>query len=500
MRKIILGILALGIILAAGVFLSENVSRFDAERPAPKTPALEPLAERLSRATIPVSVPIAAVGETLERRTPKQESGLKKNALGEHFAQSELSWNLVRSDLRVSGRGGALSVAAKLSGEARATGILQLVRKIDVSASGDVLASVSLTASPTLKENWRVSPNLSEVKIDIQRADIPIKRIGNLDVREHILPGVGITADIPIKRIGNLDVREHILPGVGITADKLRTQLNRSVARSDFFRQAAREGWKRLCGSTPLGEDSGLWLETKPVVARAAQIRIDRENIRATIGVELKTRLLTERTQPRCPFPKTLLIEKPKPGGFEIVMPAIIDYETLERVLAEEVVGKSLGKNVSVLIKAIRVRPYGEGLLLETTVSVETDYLSGTEARGTLYVLAEPKLNAKAQTLTLENVKLETDSQNVLFSMAGKAAEPLLLDAVSRRIPFDLGPKLKELKDGSENAISALSSENVSVTGKVSRVRLTRLDVGPEHLRLLLTAEGRMRARVRAIP
>ena len=526
MRKIILGILALGVIFATGIFLSENVSRLDAERPTLKTPALEPLAERLSRATIPVSVPIAAVGEALERRTPKQESGLKKNALGERFAQSELSWDLKRSDLRVSGRSGALSVATELSGEARATGVLKLVRKIDVSASGDVLASVSLTASPTLKTNWRVSPNLSETKIDIQRADIPIKRIGNLDVSASgdVLASVSLTAsptletnwrvspnlsetkidiqraDIPIKRIGNLDVREHILPGVGITADKLRTQLNRSVARSDFFEQAAREGWKRLCGSTPLGEDSGLWLETKPVVARAAQIRIDRKNIRATIGVEVKTRLLTERTQPRCPFPKTLLIEKPKPGGFEIVMPALLDYETLERTLAEEVVGKSLGKNVSVLIKAIRVRPYGEGLLLETTVSVETDYLSGTTARGTLYVLAEPKLNAKAQTLTLENVKLETDSQNVLFSMAGKAAEPLLLDAVSRRIPFDLGPKLKELRDGSENALSALSSENISVTGKVNRVRITRLDVGPEHLRLLLTAEGRMRATVRAIP
>ena len=477
MKRIILGILALGVIFATGIFLSENISRFDAERPTPKTPALEPLAERLSRATIPVSVPIASVGEALERRTPKQKSGLKKNALGERFAQSELSWNLVRSDLRVSGRSGALSVATELSGEARAEGTFKLVRKVGFSTSGDILASASLTANPTLKENWRVSPNLSETKIDIQRADIPIKRIGNLDVREHILPGVRITAD------------------------KLRTQLNRSVARSDFFRQAAREGWKRLCGSTPLGEDSGLWLETKPVVARAAQIRIDRENIRATIGVEVKTRLVTERTQPRCPFPKTLLLEKPKPpGGFEIVMPAIIDYETLERVLAEEVVGKSLGKNVSVLVKAIRVRPYGEGLLLETTVAVEADILSGTTVRGTLYVLAEPKLNAKAQTITLENVKLETDSQNVLFSMAGKAAEPLLLEAVSRQIPFDLGPKLKELRDGAENTFSALSSENVSVTGKVRRVRITRLDVGPEHLRLVLTAEGRARATVRAIP
>ena len=196
MRKIILGILALGVIFATGIFLSENVSRLDAERPTLKTPALEPLAERLSRATIPVSVPIAAVGEALERRTPKQESGLKKNALGERFAQSELSWDLKRSDLRVSGRSGALSVATELSGEARATGVLKLVRKIDVSASGDVLASVSLTASPTLKTNWRVSPNLSETKIDIQRADIPIKRIGNLDVSASgdVLASVSLTA------------------------------------------------------------------------------------------------------------------------------------------------------------------------------------------------------------------------------------------------------------------------------------------------------------------
>ncbi len=474
--KKILAILAFGAILAVGLCMSENVSRFDAERPTLKTPVLEPLAEQLSRATIPVSVSIATVGEALERRTPKRESGLRKNVLGGRFAQSELSWDLVRSDLRVSGRGGALSVATELSGEARATGTLQLIRKVGVRTQGDVLAGVSLTASPTLETNWRISPNLSEVKIDIKKADIPVKRIGNLDVGKHILPGVEITAG------------------------GLRAQLNRGVARSDFFRQAAQKGWKRLCASTPLGENSGLWLETRPVVARAAQVRIGRKDIRATIGVEVKTRILTEETQPECPFPKTLLIEKPKPGGFEIVMPTIIDYETLGRTLAEEAVGKSLGKNVSAVIKAIKIRPYGEQLLLETKVAVEADLLSDTEAKGTLYVLAQPKLNAKTQTITLEDVALETDSQNLLFSMVGKAAEPLLLDAVSRRIPLDLGPKLKDLGDRAENTLSALSSENVSVTGKVRQVRITRLDVGPEHLRLVLTAEGRVKARVKAIP
>lgn len=476
MRRIILVVFVLGVILAAGIFLSENVSRHDAEKPTIKTPALEPLAEHLSRATIPVSVSIAAVGEALERRTPKQESGSRKNSFGRSFAQSKINWNLNRSRLQVSGQSGALSIATELSGEAHATGAIQLARKIDFSASGDVVASASLTASPTLETNWRVSPNLSEVKIDIQRADIPIKRIGNLNVRGDILPGVRITADA------------------------LRAQLNQSVARSDFFEQAARKGWKRLCGSTPLGEDSDLWLETIPVVARATQIRIGRKDIRTTIGTEVKTRILTEQTQPECPFPRTLLLEEPEPGDFEIVMPAIIDYETLERTLAEEVVGKSVGKNISITIKAVRIHPYGEKLLLGTEVAVEAKVLSGTEVKGILYVVAEPELDAETQTITLENVALDVDSQNVLFSMAGKAAEPSLLEAVSKRLPFDLGPKLEELRHETEDAISALSSENVSVTGEVRQVRITRLDVGPEHLRLVLTAEGRVRARVQAIP
>ena len=473
--KRISAILAFGAILGVGLYMSEKVSRHDAERPAPETPVLEPLAEWLSRATIPVTVPTAAVREALERRTPKRESGLRKNILGEQFIQSELSWDLVRSDIGVSGRGGVLSVATELSGETRATGTLRLIRELDVNARGDVLASVSLTANPTLETDWRISPNLSETKTDIQRADIPIKRIGNLDVRQHIIPGVQITAE------------------------GLRTQLNRNVARSNFFRQAAEKGWKSLCGSTPLGEDSGLWLETKPVVARAKQVRVGHKEIRSTIGVEVKTRVLTENTQPRCPFPKSLLIEKPRPGGFEIAVPTIIDYEALERTLAEETVGKPLGKNVSIVIKAIRILPHGERLLLETTVAVETDYLYGTGTKGTLYVLAEPKLSPKAQIITLENAKLETDSRKVLFSMAGKAAEPLLLEAVSRGIPFDLGPKLEKLRVWSEDAISALSSENVSVTGKVNRLRITRIDVGPEHLRLVLTAEGSLRAGVQAI-
>ena len=476
MKRTILGIFALGAIVAAGFYLSEKIFEFDTERPVPRIPALEPLSGQVSRITVPVSVPMAAVGEALERVTPERESGSRENAFGRPFARGELRWNLKRSRLRVSGRDGALSAAAEMSGEARVSGSLEMIRKFEFSERGDLLATVSLTARPEFESNWRVSPNLSETKIDVKRASITVKRFGTLDVSGHVLPGI-----------------ESAVQG-------LRGKLDGRLAQNDFLERAARKGWKRLCASTPLGAEREFWLETKPVAAHAGDIRIDRENIRFTLGVDVKTRVLAERTRPDCPFPQTLLAEKPGAEGFSMVLPVKVDYETLEEKLAGEVVGRSFGKSISIVIEKIGIHPHGELLLLETTVAVETDYLSGTRTKGTLYILAQPRLDIAAQTLALENVKLDVDSQNALFSIAGKLAEPAILDAVSRRIPFDLGPRLEELRGETENAISALSSDTVSVSGEVNLVRLTRLDVGPGHLRAVLTAQGRASAEVLAIP
>ena len=476
MKRTILVICALGAVAAAGFYLSKNMFEFDAERPALETPALEPLSGRVSRVTVPVSVPVAAVGEALERAAPKRESGSREAAFGGPFARGEIRWDLRRSGLRVSGRGGALGVAAEISGEARAAGVLRLIKKFEFSERGDFLATVSLAARPEFEADWRVSPNLSETEIDIKRADIAVRRVGPLDVSGHILPGI----ESAVRR--------------------LRGKLDAHLARNDFLERAARKGWKSLCASTPLGADREFWLETKPVAARAADIRIDRENIRFTLGVDLMARVLSERTRPDCPFPPTLLVEKPGPEGFSVVLPVKIDYETLGERLAGEIVGKSFGKSVSIVVEKIGIRPHGKLLLLETRVAAETDYLSGSRTGGTLYLLAEPRLDTEAQTLALENVKLDVDSRNALFSIAGKLAEPALLDAVSRRVPFDLGPKLEELRGEAGDAISALSSDAVSVSGEVNRVRLTRLDVGPGHLRAVLTAEGRVSAEVLAVP
>ena len=70
--KWIFAIVALTAILAAGLHLSENVSRFDAPGPSPKTTVIPSPPVRLSKMTFPISVPIATVADMLERKVPRQ--------------------------------------------------------------------------------------------------------------------------------------------------------------------------------------------------------------------------------------------------------------------------------------------------------------------------------------------------------------------------------------------------------------------------------------------
>ena len=264
--------------------------------------------------------------------------------------------------------------------------------------------------------------------------------------------------------------------------------------------RAAKREWDKLCRSVPFGSDSQLWLEIKPVTARAAQLQIDSDNIRFQLGLDAQTRVITEETQPDCPFPETLILEAPHPGHIEIMLLAEIDYATLEAILAKEVVGKTFGEDISVTVEAVKLRPHGDSLLLETMVAAKAAGWLGTRAEGTLYLLAKPQLDAEAQTITLSGAALDTASRNALVDAMGEAFEPLLLRSLGNRMTLDLGPKHKELRARADAALDALSSGDVAVDGRVEDVRLSRLDIEREHLRLVAAARGSVTASVQTIP
>ena len=162
--------------------------------------------------------------------------------------------------------------------------------------------------------------------------------------------------------------------------------------------------------------------------------------------------------------------------------------------------GEIRGEGFSVRIQKVGLRPHGRSLLLELGVSAKTTGWFEKRIDGTVYLLAEPRLNSDEQTITLSGVELDTHSRSALVAVLGEAAEPRLLEAINERRILELDTVLKQLLNRANSAVGGLSSDDLDVDARIRKISLTRLEVGPEYLRGVAVARGSVRVSVREIP
>ena len=218
------------------------------------------------------------------------------------------------------------------------------------------------------------------------------------------------------------------------------------------------------------------------------------------LGSTLKPGCPPEKLNPFCPFPDSVTLESPRPSSVEINLPAEVDYSVLKRGLSDLLVGKAFEDFVSVRVDdVITVGSAGRSLLLGIAVIVDTGGWFGPRAAGTVYVLVQPHLDVDSKTIRFLNVRMDTASRNALVAAVGKLGEPLLERAIER-YELDLASTYEQLLSAANDAFDALSSDGLVVNGRIDDVRLTRLDVDAEAIRLLGTARGNMSFIVTEVP
>ena len=451
MRRI-LGIGLAVLVLALVVIVIVNSYSIDPAVPdfeAREFPSMPP-----STISIPFSLPIKAIRDALDLkipRTPGDTESWKKNVLGAKISVSG-DWKVSRSDIRISGGGDGIQFGTAWNGEVR-------VKKVKLLS---VAGTLGIILNPRLDSNWRLTPNI-ERRLSLRKA-----------------------------RVAGFSVRGIIRPKLDSILRSAIDTFERSVSNDDFIEDAARQQWNEICRSFPLGSDSDSWLEVRPVAVRSAQPTVDAKNIHLLFGLDAKTRIVEAQTQPQCPFPEKLKIleEGPRTGYFKIVLPAELEYATLETFLNKTFADKTIGEDVSTTVNAVSVHPDGEAIVLGVELTMKASGWFGPWAQGTVYLSAEPRLNADRQEIILTNFQLDIESRNALVAIFGEVAEPVLLLALGDEFVFDLNPKLEEARDRAQQALNAISTDELLVEGQLSEIRLTNLDVGTDRLRIVATAQG----------
>ncbi len=442
---------AAAILLVAGLLFFPPSPSLRPAVPHLETEKLPPLEAHTSTVTLPISIPHASVARALEAATPGSIAD-ESRVFGK-----TVRWAVARGPFQATGRADRLNVSSRLHGKAK--------RKSRTLAT--LSGRMQLGLQPRLTPEWRLAPNL-ESHVDLDRAIVFFL----------------------------FNVAEILEPLLNLKLAEVQARAAQEIEEDDFLERAARKQFDLLCRSFQIREDPPVWLEARPTIIRATQPNIGPRDIRLQFGFDVETRIAAHATQPQCEFSDRLELVAPKPGRFDFSLPAEFSYEAIAEAVRHELADTA--HKDALQIDAVRIRPHGQALLIAADVSVETG--GWLDAEGTLYLLAKPQLDVERQAVVLTDVALDIASRNALIKAAATAAEPLLLKMFADRMLLRLEPVLQKIENQAQNALADLSSEKFKIAGKIRKTQLSRMDAGPQTLRLVFRIQGDVQASVLELP
>jgi hypothetical protein len=277
----------------------------------------------------------------------------------------------------------------------------------------------------------------------------------------------------------------------------------------------ARTQWAKACRSIPLqgtGATSSLpalWLELRPTRAIAAQPRVDAAAVTLTLGIEAETRITAAQTKPDCPFPATISIIPPTPGGVSIGVPIDVPFTDINKIIEAQFAGRTFPEDgsgsVDVTVKRATVAASGDRLLISLLVNArEKKSFFGFGGEANVHIWGKPVLDQAQQTLRLTDVQLAVESEAAfgLLGAAARAAMSHLQKALADKATVDLKPFATNAQKKIAAAISDFqkNEDGVRVAAEITSLRLADIAFDSKTLRVIAEAAGTINVYVTALP
>ena len=514
LKAILLGAVA----LAVSFFVSLKVMDWVAPRGnvgAPVLVELPPLppAPRASSIIAPVTIALSAIRDAADRGAPRSFAGKADNPVSQILQNADIGWTAARGPIAATGAQDVLTLATPLTGTLNVTGSLSakatgavgdalggllggdLGKKIgsvnikNLNASAEIKGNVVITARPKLAAAWRIEPNLA--------AQV------NLGDSSLVVAGARVSVPAQVKPLIDQSVAEQI----GVAQARIRND--------PALEQNARIQWAKACRSIPLqgtGATSSLpalWLELRPTRAIAAQPRVDASAVTLTLGVEAETRITPEQTKPDCPFPATIAIIPPTPGGVSIAVPIDMPFTDLNKIVEAQFAGRTFPEDgsgaVDVTVKRASVAASGDRLLISLLVNArEKKSFLGFGGEANVHIWGRPALDQAQQSLRLVNIELAVESEAAfgLLGAAARAAMPHLQRALADKATIDLKPFVSNAQKRIVAVIADFqkNEEGVRVAAEITSLRLADIAFDSKTLRVIAEADGTMNVHLTALP
>ncbi len=505
-RKHIALLVVLALLIGASSYYAFfRIAILETSVPTTDIPPSLSLPATVSSLNVPVIIPVDTLDDLADQVTPSSFSS--QPAFQKDDLDITVNWHLNRTDIALSVEDNKLHATTRLTG--RAT-IRVHAGPASVSENIDLRGSASIAFEPRVQNDWRMIAHDLDLSYDLDKAlvKLPMARIVTEPIETVVeairwVPIIGAVAEEttkivlrPVKKITEIQisvrtkVREYLDPEI----QKLQKDLAKKFANLNVLRPMAIATWNDLCRARPITDR--LFLQTTPVRFRSAQPVLRKDHILTQLGVDIEMRISPHSSEPVCPFADALVLEPIRPGSIAVALPAEIDYGTVQTALNALLTGKSFGDAITVRVDSVALQPARAALLLTLNVTVATKGWFNKRAAGALYVWAVPRLATDRRSIILDNVRLDTESEDALVALFGEIGEPLFLRKL-RTYSFDLDPTYRNIKSQANTALNTLSSDKYAVDGQITKVLVYALQLGPTGVHVVGVASGEVAVELR---
>ena len=221
----------------------------------------------------------------------------------------------------------------------------------------------------------------------------------------------------------------------------------------------------------------------------------------------LRLRLLfrREQTQPHCQAAEAAAAGSAVPSlapcsrqqGFSVFLDAVLDYDSLGRLMNEQLQGKEFDFKKAFIKKKFIVDTcsiYGGG---HDKLVIRVDF-SGTN-KGVVYLVGRPVYDTAARRIKVEDIDFDIKSKNLLLGTADWLFDKKITREISRYASFDLGAYIDSAKLTLNTQLNQEWTPGISSRGAIQEISLIGIFPMQEKLVVRSNCSGHLSVSVDAV-
>ncbi len=336
----------------------------------------------------------------------------------------------------------------------------------------------------------------------------------SLDLDEHWCPHLGVTAGYRWTDKGQLEIIHNVWLGIeGQVGDKLKDQINGAIAKlqssltCDTVTKALADIWHPYSLAVPLPDLPGnsAYVNFMPTSAGFSGVAYSPTGLGVALALAGAIEVTTSpAAQPGGSNLPPLTRIPATSDKIAIVLPVRIGYDDASGAALAYLKGHAFDADtpaghIKAKVTSVELYPSNGRLALALGFSASTPRRFFDTA-GTVYLLAEPLLDAGQQVVKLKNVSFTAVVDNALWSTLAEIFNGPIKTFIEQRALYDLKPRLADLRSKLQSQlVEASAKQKIVLALKQDFVGLESINLDDKSLNVVVEFDGEANLVVRQI-